>query len=295
MSNLLKGWLSGGGDPRKASVIIQGITGRYGRLHAELIKSYGTNIVGGTSPGKGGQTVAGLPVYNDCHGAVSATGADVSVVFVPAPNYLEAVSEAFEAGIRLVIGITERVPLRDTLRSIEIAKKYGGNIIGPNTPGLIMPGRIKLGIMPVQPFIPGNAVVLSRSGTLTYEISNYLKKAGIGIFAALGVGGDPINSTNFIEVLEMIRDNKDVHTVVVIGEIGGDSEERVASFISETKYPKKVAAYIAGRSAPREKKMGHAGAIIMGDVGTVESKERALNAAGVPVARMPWQLPSLLK
>lgn len=295
MSSILSDWLTGRVEPRNAKVLVQGITGRYGRLHAEMMKAYGTNIVAGTSPGKAGEFVAGIPVFNDCKAAVKAWGAEVSVVFVPAPHYLEAVTEAFEAGVNLVVGITERVPVRDTLHSIDLAKKYGGHIIGPNTPGIILPGKIKLGIMPVQPFLPGGAVVLSRSGTLTYEISNYLKKEGLGIFVALGVGGDPVNSTNFIECLDMVRKNPHVDSVALIGEIGGDAEERVADFVLETKFPKRVAAYIAGRSAPREKKMGHAGAIIMGEAGTVESKEKALNRAGIPVARMPWELPALLK
>lgn len=293
--SLLSSWLSGESDPAGTPVIVQGITGRYGRLHTDLMLSYGTKIVAGVTPGKGGEEVSGVPVFNDCKSAVEKTGAVASIVFVPAPNYLSAVTEAFEAGLRLVVGITERVPVRDTLRSLDVARRANADIIGPNTPGVIFPSRFKLGIMPVQPFIPGNTLVLSRSGTLTYEISNYLKKAGIGIFAAIGIGGDPINSTNFIEALEMAKDDRKIDAVVIIGEIGGDAEERVARYITESRYNKKIVSYIAGRSAPKEKKMGHAGAIIMGEAGTVESKERALNSAGVPVAKMPWEVPQLLK
>ncbi|MEM0075515.1 MAG: succinate--CoA ligase subunit alpha [Conexivisphaerales archaeon] len=292
---LLRSWLSGEKSAKGAKVLVQGITGRYGRLHTELMMSYGTNIVAGVTPGKGGESVNGVPVYNTCKEAVSKHGVDASIVFVPAQNYLNAVREAFEAGIELVVGITERVPVRDTIRSIHIAKQYHGDIIGPNTPGLIMPNDIKIGIMPVQPFLQGDTLVLSRSGTLTYEISNYLRKAGIGIYAALGIGGDPIISTNFIEVLEMARENNRIKLVVLIGEIGGDAEERVAEYIKQIDSRKKMVAYVAGRSAPKEKRMGHAGAIIMGNVGTVESKEKALNDAGVPVAKMPWEVAELAK
>jgi succinyl-CoA synthetase alpha subunit len=292
--SLLPAWLSGRSGPEGVPVMVQGITGRYGRLHTDLMLRYGTRIVAGVTPGKGGESVNGVPVFNTCREAVERHGAKVSVLFVPAPNYMEAVSEAFEAGVNLVVGITERVPVRDTLRCLEIARRYGGHIIGPNTPGLIMPGRTKLGIMPEQPFLAGSCVVLSRSGTLTYEISNYLKKSKVGIFAALGIGGDPINSTNFVETLEMVKENEAVEFVVLIGEIGGDAEERVARHIISSGFQKKMVAYIAGRSAPREKKMGHAGAIIMGEAGTVESKERALKEAGVPVAKMPWEVPSLI-
>jgi len=293
--SLLASWLSGKRDPKGTEVMVQGITGRYGRLHTELMLSYGTKIVAGVTPGKGGENVLGVPVFNSCEEAVKKTGAVASVVFVPAPNYLSAVDEAIKSGVKLIVGITERVPVRDTIRSIEEARKRGADLVGPNTPGIIFPSKIKLGIMPVQPFIEGDTLVLSRSGTLTYEISNYLKKAGIGIYAAIGIGGDPINSTNFIEVLEIARDNAIIKNIVIIGEIGGDAEERVASYITETKLQKRVVAYIAGRSAPREKKMGHAGAIIMGEAGTVECKEKALNMAGVPVAKMPWEVPNLIK
>lgn len=292
---LLASWLSGERDPKGTEVMVQGITGRYGRLHTELMLSYGTKIVAGVTPGKGGESVHGVPVFDSCEEAIKKTNAVVSVVFVPAPNYLSAVEEAIKAGVKLIVGITERVPVRDTIKSMEEGKKYNADLIGPNTPGVIFPSKIKLGIMPVQPFIEGDSLVLSRSGTLTYEISNYLKKAGIGIFSAIGIGGDPINSTNFIEALEMARDNQRIKNIVIIGEIGGDAEERVASYITETKLQKKVVAYIAGRSAPKEKKMGHAGAIIMGEAGTVESKEKALNRAGVPVAKMPWEVPTLIK
>ncbi|MDG6940358.1 MAG: succinate--CoA ligase subunit alpha [Nitrososphaerota archaeon] len=293
--NILQEWLSGARSPQGARVLVQGITGKFGRLHAQMMMEYGTNVVAGVTPGKGGEKVNGVPVYDTCADAVGKHGVDASIVFVPAPNYLSAVEEAFEAGIRLVVGITERVPVRDTIRCMETARRHGGSVVGPNTPGLIVPGKIKLGIMPVQPFMPGDVAVLSRSGTLTYEVSNYLRKAGVGINLALGIGGDPIISTNFIEALELIGRNEGVRSVVLIGEIGGDAEERVAEYVRTAAFPKKMVAYIAGRSAPREKRMGHAGAIIMGNVGTVESKEKALTGAGVPVAKMPWEVPRLAK
>jgi len=257
--------------------------------------NYGTKIVGGVTPGKGGQTVLGVPVFDKVADAVKDTGADVSIIFVPAPYYLDAVQEAFSAGIKLIVGITERVPVRDTLKTIELASTVGGNIVGPNTPGMIIPGKTKLGIMPAQPFVSGSIALFSRSGTLTYEIADYIRKSGYGTFAALGIGGDPIVSTNFIECLEMVRENPTVQAVAINGEIGGDAEERAAAYITDSKFPKPVVAYIAGRTAPKEKKMGHAGAIIYGRAGTVASKEQALNAAGVPVAKMPWHIPELIR
>jgi succinyl-CoA synthetase alpha subunit len=293
--SLLSGWLSGAADPRQSKVAVRGITGRYGSLHSQLMAEYGTRIVAGVTPGKGGQSANGVPVFETMEEAVRETGADVSMIFVPAPAYLSAVSEDFKAGIRLVVGITERVPVRDTIGTIEEARKVGGHIIGPNTPGMIVPGRIKLGIMPVQPFTPGSVALFSRSGTLTYEIADYIRRGGFGVFVALGIGGDPIISTNFIKCLEMVRENPSVQAVAINGEIGGDAEEKAASYVADTDFPKPVVAYIAGRSAPKEKKMGHAGAIIYGKAGTVQSKEKALNAAGVPVAKMPWEVPELLR
>ncbi len=293
--SLLSSWLSGAANPAQSKVAVRGITGKYGSLHSQLMAEYGTKIVAGVTPGKGGQSAGGVPVFDSMSEAVRATGAEVSMVFVPAPAYLTAVKEDFEAGIRLVVGVTERVPVRDTMGTIEAARKAGGHIIGPNTPGLIIPGKTKLGIMPAQPFTSGPVALFSRSGTLTYEIAEYIKRSGFGVFAALGIGGDPIVSTNFIECLEMVRGNPAVQAVAINGEIGGDAEEKVASYIADTDFPKPVVAYVAGRSAPKEKKMGHAGAIIYGKAGTVQSKEKALNAAGVPVAKMPWEVPELLR
>jgi succinyl-CoA synthetase alpha subunit len=292
---LLDGWMAGASDPQQSKVAVRGITGKYGSLHSQMMADYGTRIVAGVTPGKGGQTAVGVPVFETMAEAVKATAAEVSMIFVPAPSYLSAVTEDFDAGIKLVIGITEKVPVRDTIKTIEAAGRAGGHIVGPNTPGLIIPGRIKLGIMPTQPFAQGSVALFSRSGTLTYEIAEYIRRSGYGIFAAMGIGGDPIISTNFIECLEMVRSNPTVQAVAINGEIGGDAEEKAASYIADTDFPIPVVAYIAGRSAPKDKKMGHAGAIIYGKAGTVDSKEKALNAAGVPVAKMPWEVPELLR
>lgn len=292
---VLKQVLSGERDPKELKVLVQGITGRYGRFHTELMVKYGTNVVAGVTPGKGGQEVLGIPVYNTVKEALEEKGVEASIVFVPAPFYYSAVHEALNAGLSLIVGITERVPVRDTLKLLHEARQKDANIIGPNTPGIIVPPAFKMGIMPYQPFKEGEIVVLSRSGTLTYEISNYLSKDGLGVYAAVGIGGDPINSTNFIELMEMVKDNPKVSGVVVIGEIGGEAEERVAKYIVETDYPKPVVSYIAGRSAPKEKRMGHAGAIIYGNYGTVESKEAAFKEAGVPVAKLPSEVPKLMR
>jgi succinyl-CoA synthetase alpha subunit len=293
--SLLYEILSGRRPPDDIKVLVQGMTGRYGSTHSELMMKYGTNIVAGVTPGKGGQEVLGVPIYNTVKEAKEERGVEASIIFVPAPFYYSAIHEALENGIRLVVGITERVPVRDTLKLLKEAKEKGANIIGPNTPGIIVPPRFKMGIMPTQPFKKGSIVVFSRSGTLTYEISNYLSKDGLGIYVAIGIGGDPINSTNFIELMEMVKDNPEVKGVVVIGEIGGEAEERVASYIVETDYPKPVVSYVAGRSAPKEKRMGHAGAIIYGNYGTVESKEAAFAEAGVPVAKLPFEVPKLMR
>jgi succinyl-CoA synthetase alpha subunit len=294
--SLLASWLAGKGDPGQAKVLVQGITGNYGRFHTRLMLEYGTPIVAGVTPGKGGQEVHGVPVYNTVKEAVEKHGVNASVVFVPARFYKNAVLEALEAGVKVVVGITEKVPVRDTLETIKKAREVGANIIGPNTPGVIFPAsKLKMGIMPPKPFQPGRIAVFSRSGTLTYEINNYIRLAGLGTFVALGIGGDPVNSTNFIECLEMVRDNPNVDAVVIIGEIGGDAEERVARYVAETDYPKPLVAYVAGRTAPKEKRMGHAGAIVYGTYGSYESKYEALTSVGIPVASTPWEVPKLLK
>jgi len=283
--------------PKKGdSVIVQNVTGKYGRLHTKLMLEYGTNIAAGATPGKGGQDVEGIPVFNSVSEAVGRTGSKISVLFVPAEFLLSAGEEALNAGIKLLVVITEHVPIRDTLRLIELAQSKGATIIGPNCPGLIVPAqKVKLGIMPAPSFAPGKVALFSRSGTLMYEIAGQLTSAGFGQTVALGMGGDPINGTTPIECLDFAEKMDDTKAVVVVGEIGGDAEERLARHIQKSGYEKPVVAYIAGKHAPKEKKMGHAGAIIYGDYGTADSKIKALNSAGVKVAMTPAQVPTLLE
>jgi succinyl-CoA synthetase alpha subunit len=276
-------------------VIVQGITGRFGSLHTKLMLQYGTNIGAGVTPGKGGEKVEGVPVYDKVAGAVAFTGARSSIIFVPAPYFYPAVEEAVVAGVKLIVAITEHVPLRDELKMIDLAKAHGVTVIGPNTPGLIIPSRkVKMGIMPATSFKPGRVALFSRSGTLMYEIANQLSINGYGQSIALGIGGDPINGTTMTEYFDWVGGREDVDAVVAVGEIGGDAEERLAKHIADTKFSKPVFAYIAGRAAPKEKKMGHAGAIIYGNFGTAESKISAFTAAGVQVAKTPTEIPALL-
>jgi succinyl-CoA synthetase alpha subunit len=280
------------GDP----IIVQNITGRYGRIHTRLMLDYGTNVAGGATPGKGGQSVEGVPVFNTVAEAVQKTGAKASVVFVPAEFTLSAGQEALNAGIKLLVIITEHVPVRDELALVQLAQSGGASIIGPNCPGIIVPERrVKLGIMPAPSFTPGNVALYSRSGTLTYEIAGQLSSAGFGQSFAVGIGGDPINGTTPIEWMDFAQQLGNTNVVVVVGEIGGDAEERLARHIEKSGYRKPIVAYIAGRHAPKEKKMGHAGAIIYGDYGTADSKIRALTAAGVKVAMTPMEVPQLVK
>jgi succinyl-CoA synthetase alpha subunit len=281
-------------DYRKKPVIIQGITGSYGSTHSRLMKTYGTNIVAGVTPGKEGQSFEGIPVYNSVAKAVEASGARISGVFVPAPFFLDAAKDALDNGIKLLVAIPEHVPIRDSIKVLEYAQRQGAKMIGPNTPGVIVPEIMKVGIMPAQPFKAGNTIVFSRSGTLMYEVSYNLTRAGYGQKLCLGVGGDPINGTNLIEAFDMVRNRQDVESIVVVGEIGGDSEEQLADYLIKTKFSKPVVAYIAGRSAPKEKRMGHAGAIIYGNYGSAESKLAKFANADVPVAKRPPEISELL-
>jgi succinyl-CoA synthetase alpha subunit len=281
-------------DFGKKPVVIQGITGSYGSTHTRLMRAYGTNIAAGVTPGKGGQNFEGTPVYDTMAEAVRATGAQISGVFVPAPFFLKAATEALDAGIKLLVAITEHVPIRDSIKVFEYAKRKGARMVGPNTPGVIVPEVMKVGIMPAQPFMAGSTVVFSRSGTLMYEVSFNLSGKGYGQKLCLGIGGDPINGTNLIEAFDLIRDRSDVDSVVVVGEIGGDAEEQLAEYIVRTSFGKPVIAYIAGRAAPKEKRMGHAGAIVYGNYGSAESKASNYARADVPVAKRPAEVPALL-
>jgi succinyl-CoA synthetase alpha subunit len=282
-------------DYKKKGVIVQGITGAYGSLHAKNMITYGTNIVAGVTPGKGGQKFEDeVPIYNTVKEAVDATGAKISIVFVPAKFFLGAAKEALEAGIKLLVAIPEHVPVRDTMEVLDLANKKGAVIIGPNTPGIMIPELIKIGIMPARPFKAGKIAVLSKSGTLLYEISDALTNAGFGQSITIGIGGDPINGTRMIDAFEMVKDIPDIEGLVVVGEIGGDSEEILAQRIIDIGFKKPTVAYIAGRAAPKEKRMGHAGAIVMGTYGSAESKVSMFNKANIPVAKRPSQVPVLL-
>ncbi len=292
--NILKG-NPGDSDYKKKGVIVQGITGTYGSLHANYMIAYGTNVVAGVTPGKGGQKFEDkIPIYNSVKEAVEATGANISIIYTPAKFFLSAAKDALDAGIKLLVAIPEHVPIRDTLEAIEMAKQRDAIIIGPNTPGILIPELIKVGIMPPMPFKEGKIAVLSKSGTLLYEISDALSKAGFGQSITIGVGGDPVNGTRLIDAFDMIKDIPDLEGLVVVGEIGGDSEEMLAQRIIESGFKKPTIAYIAGRSAPKEKRMGHAGAIVMGTYGSAESKVSMFNKANIPVAKRPAEVPVLL-
>ncbi|HEY6656900.1 MAG TPA: succinate--CoA ligase subunit alpha [Nitrososphaeraceae archaeon] len=276
-------------------VIIQGMTGSFGSTHTKLMKDYGTNIVAGVTPGKGGQSFEDIPVFNTVAEAIQNNSVEISGIFVPAPFFLNAAKEAIDNGIKLLVAVPEHVAIIDSIKILEYAKKRGARMIGPNTPGVIVPEIMKVGIMPAKPFTQGSTVVFSRSGTLMYEVSHTLSNAGYGQRVCLGIGGDPINGTNLIEAFDLIKDRKDIESVVVVGEIGGDAEEKLAEYIISTNFSKPVVAYVAGRAAPKEKKMGHAGAIVYGNYGSAESKVSNYSKANVPVAKRPGEVPELLK
>jgi succinyl-CoA synthetase alpha subunit len=280
---------------KRTRAIVQGITGNQGSFHTKLMREYGTQIVAGVTPGKGGTTIQGVPVYDTVASALEKTDANASIIFVPAPFAKEAGMEAIDGGLNPVVIITEMIPARDSMILMAYAKEHHTTIIGPNTPGIITPGEAKLGIMPGDVFAPGNVGVASRSGTLTYEIASYLTRSSIGQSTCLGIGGDPITGLNFVDVLKMFRDDSSTSSVVLIGEIGGSAEEDAANFIQSTKYPKPVAAYVAGRAAPPGKRMGHAGAIITGTEGTADAKIKRYREVGVRVAEVPSELPRLLQ
>jgi succinyl-CoA synthetase alpha subunit len=276
-------------------VVVQGITGNEGRFHTQSMLRYGTRIVAGVTPGKGGQQVENIPVYNTVAEAVSSHGADTSIIFVPPRFTPDAVFEAINAGIRKLVVITELIPQKDAIEFIARAHKNNIPVVGPNTPGIINPGSLMhIGVMPSHVFRPGAIGMVSRSGTLTYEIAWHISSAGLGQSTCVGLGGDSIVGLDFVKVLEMFKDDEETEGVVLIGEIGGDAEEAAARYIRESGYPKPVVAYIAGRLAPPEKRMGHAGAIIMGNVGTAQSKIEALTIAGVLVAEKPSDIAGLL-
>jgi len=274
--------------------IVQGITGKHGSFHTRLMKDYGTKIVAGVTPGKGGQQVEGVPVFDTVKEALQERHmVDASIVFVPASFAKDAAFEAIENGVRLVVLIAEHIPVHDAMEIKEIAGRYGAIMIGPNTPGLISPAKSKLGIMPSQIFREGRVGVISRSGTLTNEVVNHLTMAGIGQSTCVGIGGDPVTGTSFIEILSLFENDPETDRVVMIGEIGGQAEEDAALFVKK-EMSKPVVAYVAGRAAPLGKRMGHAGAIIERGMGTARSKVKAFREQGIPVAEFPWEVSDLM-
>jgi len=276
-------------------LLVQGITGREGEFHARQMFDYGTRLVAGTSPGKGGEWVLDgkVPVFDTVAQAVEATGANCSVIFVPARNAADAALEAADAGIKLIVCITEGVPVQDMMQVCRTLDQRGSRLVGPNGPGLLSPGQAKVGIIPGHIAIPGDVGIVSRSGTLTYEVLYALKLRSRGVSTCVGIGGDPVNGTSFIDVLEMFEEDPDTEQVVLIGEIGGTDEERAATFIAD-RMTKPVVGFVAGRSAPPGKRMGHAGAIVEGGSGLASDKIKALVAARVRMAEHPEQIPDLL-
>jgi len=280
---------------KNTKVLVQGITGREGSFHTKLMLEYGTRIVGGVTPGKGGTNVHGVPVYDTVKEAIKESrGIDASIVFVPARFAPDAVYEAIDNGIKLIVVITEGIPVHEELKFVKYAREHSTIIIGPNTPGIMTVGETKLGIMPAHVFKKGRIGLVSRSGTLTYEIARELGKKNYGVSTVLGLGGDPVTGLNFIDVYNYFMDDPHTDAVVIIGEIGGDAEERFAKHYASLRNKKPVVAYIAGKTAPPGKRMGHAGAIISMGMGDYASKRKALEEAGIPVADKPSEIPLLL-
>ncbi len=275
-------------------VIVQGITGREGDFHSERMLDYGTRIVGGVTPGKAGEEVHGVPVFNTVKQAVEETGAESSIIYVPPPFAADAIQEAAEGGIETVICITEGIPVNDMIQVRQVLGETGVRLIGPNCPGVISPGKAKIGIMPGRIHEEGTVGVISRSGTLTYEIVNELTGAGVGQSTCVGVGGDPIIGSPFRSLLPLYEEDPETDAVVLVGEIGGSAEQEAAEYFAE-KMKTPVVAFMAGRSAPEGKRMGHAGAIISGEQGTAEAKIEAFNEVGIPVADYPSEVPGLVR
>ncbi|MFW9942958.1 MAG: succinate--CoA ligase subunit alpha [Candidatus Thorarchaeota archaeon] len=277
-----------------SKVVVQGITGNQGMFHTRLMLDYGTRIVAGVTPNKGGQVVYDIPVFDNVEIAVKETSCDTSIIFVPARFSFNAVTESLNAGIKMTCVITENIPVFDMIRLTEMAHTRNLHIVGPNCPGMLIPDKMKLGIMPGDMCHYGNVAVISKSGTLSYEITKAIGDTGIGVSTYVGIGGDPVRGTTMIEAVEYYSNDSNTKLIVLIGEIGSDEEEKTAEFIKEN-VSKPVVTYIAGKSAPEGKRMGHAGAIISGDFGTAQGKIKALKGAGALIAETPWDVPKLIK
>ena len=275
-------------------LLVQGITGSQGQLHTRGCRDYGTNIVAGVTPGKGGQDFEGIPIFNTVQEAEDATGSNASMIFVPPPFAADAVMEAAGAKIPLIVAITEGVPVTDMVRAVDFVRRQGVRLVGPNCPGVITPGQCKIGIMPGPIHEPGKVGVVSRSGTLTYEAVGQLGRAGLGQSSCIGIGGDPVNGTNFIDCLKMFEEDSQTEGIVMIGEIGGDTEEQAAEFVKQN-VSKPIVSFIAGQTAPPGRRMGHAGAIISGGKGTASEKMAALQGAGIYVVKTPAEIGSRMR
>jgi succinyl-CoA synthetase alpha subunit len=278
----------------KSKVVVQGITGNQGKFHTRLMLDYGTNIVAGVTPKKGGEVVHKIPVFDSVEEAVESTDCDTSIIFVPARFSYSAVEESLLSGIKITCIITENIPVFDMIKLRELALKQKLHIIGPNCPGMMIPDKIKLGIMPGDMCHYGNVAIISKSGTLSYEITKAIGNAEIGVSAYIGIGGDPVRGTTMVEAVEYYSNDHNTQLIVLIGEIGSDEEEKTAEYIKEY-VSKPIISYIAGKSAPKGKRMGHAGAIISGDFGTAQGKIKALKEAGSFIADTPWEVPKLIK
>ena len=270
-------------------LLVQGITGSQGMLHTRGCRDYGTNVVSGVTPGKGGQDFEGVPIYNTVQDAVTATGANASMILVPPPFAADAIMEAADAGIPLIVAITEGVPVLDMVSAVSFVYQKGSRLIGPNCPGIITPGQIKIGIMPGSIHKTGPVGVVSRSGTLTYEAVGQLTRVGLGQSTCIGIGGDPVNGTNFIDCLKLFQEDPQTEAIVMIGEIGGDAEEQAAAYAKDN-VSKPIVSFIAGQTAPPGRRMGHAGAIISGGRGTASEKMSALQEAGIHVVKTPAEI-----